>query len=110
MTRAFRALIFTVGAICLSAASPVLAKDSADQCFFNWVLSLGAAIDKDPAYKRIPLENEKQNAAFTKKLRALYFGKISDDAFRSWVDDRYPGHAYELDTITRIAAQYRGTC
>ncbi|WP_149195392.1 hypothetical protein [Luteimonas suaedae] len=75
-----------------------------DTEFLNWVVSLGDAAERDPKYRRIPLDTPPQVNAFTERLHRLYRGQDGEAEFRTWVDAEYPGHRYEQDFIIQYLA------
>lgn len=100
------ALVLAMGA-CASpqaAATELPAAAAHDTEFLNWVVSLGDAAEKDPKYRRIPLDTPARVNAFTERLHRLYRGQTGEAEFRAWVDAEYPGHTYEQDFIVQFLA------
>ncbi|QPC43461.1 hypothetical protein HW532_12615 [Kaustia mangrovi] len=77
-----------------------------DATFMSWLAGLDNAVDQDPKYRRIPLDSPAQTNEFAAHLHDLYRGRTSEAEFRSWVNSRYPGHAYEQNVIIRYLDQY----
>lgn len=86
---------------CASVNDPRAIAAQNDPAFFAWYMQLATDIQADQQYRKIPLNTDEQANEFVQLLHDTYNRKTSVADFSAWVNQRYPGHAYEIAFITQ---------
>ncbi|MDH1321653.1 hypothetical protein N5C39_25320 [Enterobacter bugandensis] len=70
-----------------------------DKPFYSWFNKLVSQIEKDPIYKRIPIDTTTQSNEFLVLLHDTYRHRVTKEEFSQRINTQYPDHQYETAFI-----------
>lgn len=83
---------------CVNQDSRVVAAVE-DKPFYSWFNKLVSQIEKDPTYKRIPIDTTAQSNEFFVLLHDTYRHRVTKEEFSHRINTQYPNHQYETAFI-----------
>lgn len=92
-------LFLVLGALSLPACSMPAYLDSD---YLSWLKEVSQEIEKNPDYKRIPIDTKDQQEDYLKLAHKAFNKEISTADFISEMSDRYPEH---LSSIVWLSEQ-----